>query len=55
MNTFAPILAASNNDDQSPEAEWEVIEGDALEKLDSVRDASCKLIVTSPPYNIGKE
>jgi DNA modification methylase len=55
MNTFAPIVAAPSSDDQSPDAEWEIIEGDALQELDSVRDNSCKLIVTSPPYNIGKE
>lgn len=29
--------------------------GDALKKLDSVQDQSCRLAVTSPPYNIGKE
>lgn len=55
MNTFAPIISAQSNEDQSPEAEWEIIEGDALEELESVQDNSCKLIVTSPPYNIGKE
>ena len=37
------------------ESDWLVLEGDALEKLSAVDDASCKLVVTSPPYNIGKE
>jgi len=32
-----------------------VLEGDALTALDKVDDASCSLLVTSPPYNIGKE
>jgi DNA modification methylase len=34
---------------------WEIIEGDALTALDQIPDGSCKLVVTSPPYNIGKE
>lgn len=29
--------------------------GDALKALDKVEDGSCSLVVTSPPYNIGKE
>lgn len=33
----------------------ELFTGDALSKLDLVPDASCALVVTSPPYNIGKE
>jgi DNA modification methylase len=55
MNTFAAVVAAPVDEDQSPEPEWEIIEGDALTELDGVEDGSCKLIVTSPPYNIGKE
>jgi adenine-specific DNA-methyltransferase len=39
----------------SGEARWEIHEGDALRELDRVLDGSCKLVVTSPPYNIGKE
>lgn len=34
---------------------WEIHEGDALTELDQVADGSCQLVVTSPPYNIGKE
>jgi adenine-specific DNA-methyltransferase len=55
VNKLAAIVAAPKNDDQCPEGDWEIIEGDAFEMLDRVPDASCKLIVTSPPYNIGKE
>lgn len=32
-----------------------IYEGDAEQMLDYVADSSCKLAVTSPPYNIGKE
>ena len=38
-----------------PEVECTIIRGDALDKLDSIDDASVDLVVTSPPYNIGKE
>ena len=55
MNTFAPVISARSNDEREPSNDWEVHEGDAFDELDKVRDASCKLIVTSPPYNIGKE
>lgn len=34
--------------------EAELLHGDVLEKLASVPDASCSLIVSSPPYNIRK-
>lgn len=37
------------------EDRWHIYEGDALTELDRVPDGSCKLVVTSPPYNIGKE
>jgi adenine-specific DNA-methyltransferase len=33
----------------------QLLEGDALTALDSVADESCRLVITSPPYNIGKE
>lgn len=35
--------------------EWEILQGDAFRALDRIKNGSCKLIVTSPPYNIGKE
>ncbi|MBE0529992.1 MAG: site-specific DNA-methyltransferase [Rhodospirillales bacterium] len=31
------------------------LEGDALAMLDTIADESCRLVITSPPYNIGKE
>lgn len=56
MNTFIPIMAAAIDNESAPSRlEWEIVEGDAFEMLDSVKDRSCKLIITSPPYNIGKE
>lgn len=38
----------------SPAAEIVLYQGDALELLATVPDASVKLIVSSPPYNLGK-
>lgn len=32
-----------------------LLEGNALNELDQIQDQSCRLILTSPPYNIGKE
>ncbi|MGE3870506.1 MAG: hypothetical protein AB7F51_13465, partial [Pseudorhodoplanes sp.] len=32
-----------------------LIRGDAVKALDKVADESCRLVITSPPYNIGKE
>lgn len=56
MDSFAPIEAAAIDDDHVPcAAVWKIVEGDAIEKLEAVNDGSCKLIITSPPYNIGKE
>jgi len=36
-------------------ASHRLIEGDAIAALDEVPDSSCGLVVTSPPYNVGKE
>lgn len=33
---------------------FKLIQGDALASLDEVPDNSCRLMITSPPYNIGK-
>ena len=55
MNKLAAIVAASGNADQWPDGDWEVIQGDAFGQLDRVPNESCKLIVTSLLYNIGKE
>jgi DNA modification methylase len=55
MDSFPSVAVATYEEDATVEREWDVLEGDAFEALDFVADASCKLIVTSPPYNIGKE
>jgi DNA modification methylase len=31
------------------------LKGNSLKVLDKIADESCRLVVTSPPYNIGKE
>jgi adenine-specific DNA-methyltransferase len=41
--------------DFDPTAEAVVFEGDCLDLLSRIPDASVQLVVTSPPYNIGKE
>jgi adenine-specific DNA-methyltransferase len=33
----------------------QLLQGDAFEVLDTVENSSCQLVITSPPYNIGKE
>lgn len=35
--------------------EYELIKGDCLKVLKKMEDGSAKLVVTSPPYNVGKE
>ncbi len=47
---WLPTIAASFD----PEAEAVILEGDAAESLRAVPAGSLKLIITSPPYNIGK-
>lgn len=32
-----------------------LLQGDALDVLDTIKDRSCQLVISSPPYNIGKE
>src|SRR5690606_23792722 len=39
----------------SPQADVILFEGDRLDLMRSLPNGSIKLIVTSPPYNIGKE
>lgn len=41
--------------EETPSVDYNVILGDAAQALDVVADESCQLVVTSPPYNIGKE
>jgi len=39
----------------APESAHSLLEGDAAVELDTIEDKSCRLAITSPPYNIGKE
>ncbi len=39
----------------SPDARIVLLEGDCLETLKTIPSGSVRLIVSSPPYNIGKE
>ena len=41
--------------DFNPKADFIVYEGDCLELLSKIPDNFVKLIVTSPPYNLGKD
>ena len=36
-------------------SEYEIIQGDTLENLKNFESEKFDLIVTSPPYNVGKE
>ena len=35
--------------------EYKIVNGDALKELDKIKDKKFDLIITSPPYNLGKE
>ena len=39
----------------TPTSEGKIVTGDAFKVLDNIRDESIQLVITSPPYNIGKE
>lgn len=45
-------LATAPNNDPRPSFSLHV--GDALDRLDDLNDGSIQLVITSPPYNIGK-
>jgi adenine-specific DNA-methyltransferase len=36
-------------------ASWAILVGDCLDRLSEIKDESVDLVLTSPPYNIGKE
>lgn len=57
MNTglFYSGIAPSIEGQFNPQARVVLVHGDALEFLRSLPDGVAKLIITSPPYNIGKE
>jgi adenine-specific DNA-methyltransferase len=45
---------ADTSENYDPNATSVILSGDAAETLKTVLDGSVKLIITSPPYNIGK-
>ena len=45
---------ADTSDSFDPKATSVILEGDSAETLKSLPDGAVKLIITSPPYNIGK-
>jgi DNA modification methylase len=55
MNGFLPFVACPTIAHQFDKgAEVVLLEGDSAETLKDVPDETAKLIITSPPYNIGK-
>ena len=50
-----PLFPITVSDFLPTTADATLLHGDALEMLQAMPTASVKLIVTSPPYNIGKE
>src|SRR5713101_4403812 len=47
--------AGAVHDRYSPDAQVTLFTGDRLDLLQQIPSASARLIVTSPPYNVGKE
>lgn len=54
VSTQSALWQSSSADRFDPTAESIFLEGDSAETLKAVPDGAAKLIVTSPPYNIGK-
>jgi adenine-specific DNA-methyltransferase len=53
--TSLPLFGrADTADGFDPKATSVILEGDSADTLKTVPDHSIKLIITSPPYNIGK-
>ena len=52
MTVFETIFIGTEFDQANTAT---VYEGDCLDLLASIPDESMQLVVTSPPYNIGKE
>src|SRR5271156_4614360 len=48
-------VLAETESAQGAELAHRLIHGDSLDRLGDVTDGSCRLVLTSPPYNIGKE
>lgn len=51
LGFVSPLIAEA----YSPDAEVVIAPGDCLDTLRALPDGLAKLIITSPPYNIGKE
>jgi adenine-specific DNA-methyltransferase len=51
----ATLLGETQSDCERETEPHRLLHGDAAIKLDDVPDGSCRLVITSPPYNIGKE
>ena len=51
LENWTPEIASTYD----PDAEAVITPGDCLETLQNLPDGMAKLIITSPPYNIGKE
>lgn len=48
-------MQADENGGAAFELNHELLEGDSLKVLNDIAGESCRLVITSPPYNIGKE
>ncbi len=53
--SLTDLFPISVSESLAGNAQATLLEGDTLEILKTMADGSVKLIVTSPPYNIGKE
>lgn len=54
-NQPLPLFPISVSESLEADAEATLLEGDTLDTLRTIPDGTAKLIITSPPYNIGKE
>lgn len=53
MSRSGPNVSANRSN--FPSVNASILYGDALENLKRIQDSSVQLVITSPPYNIGKE
>ncbi len=51
----APLFPIKISESLADEAQATLLEGDSLKRLADLPKGSVKLVITSPPYNIGKE
>ncbi len=52
---FADERESRIDDEVRPDSRIVLFQGDSLSRLRLLSDSSAKLIISSPPYNIGKE